>query len=90
MKKILVFLFAVGLSGCMSASQTDWARAKQIRIGSTEAEVVALIGKPDILKTNGPDQTWVYRSNSYATSEIQVAAYGLRDGVVTIVPVIPF
>ena len=84
--RILVAFLALSLTAC-AGTRFDWQDAKAVRIGTTQAELTALLGKPYMVKTaaNG-DQTWIW---SYSGLDgTRLISYGLKDGVVTVVPTI--
>jgi outer membrane protein assembly factor BamE (lipoprotein component of BamABCDE complex) len=82
---ILVVLVCLSLAAC-AGTPFEWENARQIHIGSSQADVVALLGKPYMVKTAGADQTWIW---SYSGLDgTRLVSYGLRDGLVTIVPTI--
>jgi outer membrane protein assembly factor BamE (lipoprotein component of BamABCDE complex) len=45
MRKRLTALVFLLLSGC-AGTPFEWEKARQVKIGTTEADVVALMGKP--------------------------------------------
>lgn len=84
--RTLALILALSLTGC-AGTPFDWQDAKAVRIGSTQAELVSLLGKPYMVKTaaNG-EQTWIW---SYSGLDgTKLVAYGLKDGRVTVVPTI--
>lgn len=84
--RILALALSLSLAGC-AGTQFDWKDAKAVRIGSTQDELTALLGKPYMVKTaaNG-EQTWIW---SYSGLDgTKLVSYGLKDGRVTVVPTI--
>jgi outer membrane protein assembly factor BamE (lipoprotein component of BamABCDE complex) len=87
MRNIAIAALCAVLAGC-AGTPFDWSQAKQIRVGMTEAEIVALMGKPYLVKTQGDNQLWVW---SYSgLTQTGVLSVPMKDGLVTSVPAIPF
>lgn len=80
-----VLVSALLLAGC-AGTAFEWDNAKQVRIGTTEVELISLIGKPYIVKSQ-PDgsQVWVW---SYASgfTGTRFVSFSLKDGRVSAVP----
>lgn len=81
---VFAALLLLSLTGCAGTS-FEWDNARQVKIGTTEAELTALLGKPYLVKTQGDAQVWVW---SYASgiSGTRVVSFSLKDGKVTAVP----
>lgn len=75
------------LAGC-AGTAFEWDRAKQIHVGTTQAEMVALLGKPYLVKTQGENQIWIWSYANGVTGQTGVVSYQITNGVVTAVPVI--
>lgn len=83
--RIIALVSILFLTAC-AGTPFEWENAKAVHVGSTQAELTALLGKPYMVKTTGEDQTWVW---SYSGLEgTKLVSYGLRNGLVTIVPTI--
>jgi hypothetical protein len=79
--RTLLVVAALALAG----TPFEWETAKGVHVGSTRAEMVALLGKPYMVKTLASgEQVWIW---SYASlGETKLVSYGLKDGLVTVVP----
>ncbi|WMT71785.1 outer membrane protein assembly factor BamE [Bradyrhizobium sp. Ash2021] len=66
------------------ASAFEWADAKRVKVGMTQAEVIAILGQPRSVATlkNG-DEKWLWMSQGFQNKSV---SYGLRNGLVTLVP----
>lgn len=87
MKKISVLLAALALAGC-AGTNFDWSRAKQVQVGTTEAELLAIMGSPpSIVKAQGDKQVFGWSNSGLAS--YNVVWFPMLNGVVTSVPFIP-
>lgn len=84
--RTVALILALSLAGC-AGTPFEWQNAKAVHIGSTQAELTGLLGKPNMVKTQpGGDEVWIW---SYAGLDgTKLVSYGLKDGVVTAVPTI--
>lgn len=82
---VLIFCAATALAGC-AGTQFEWSRAKQVQVGTTEAEIVALLGKPYMVKTQGDSQTWIWSYANGFSGQRGVVSFVIKDGRVTQVP----
>lgn len=86
MRRNAVFaaLLLLNLASCAGTS-FEWDNARQVKIGTSEAELTALLGKPYLVKTQGDVQVWVW---SYANgfSGSRAVSFSLKDGKVVAVP----
>ena len=90
MKKLSVLLAALALAGCAGTS-FDWSRAKQVQVGTTEAELVAIMGgKPYMVKTQGDNQLWVWSYADGWTGSVRAVSFPIKNGAVASLPTIPF
>lgn len=82
--RLAAILVAVVLTGC-AGTHFEWDRAKQVKIGTPEAEVIELMGKPYMIRTVGDKQRWVW---SYASgfTGTRFVSFELKDGKVSGVP----
>ena len=80
----ILIALASALAACV-ATPFEWENAKHVRLGMTEAELRALMGRPNKIEIKDDIQRWVW---SYATPSktIRSVAFELRDGVVTAIP----
>jgi hypothetical protein len=88
MKKLAVLLFAASCSGCtgMSGSSNSFDNVERVRIGMSEQELIAIMGKPDLTRNHGDGkQVWVWR-NPMALTGLSVVSFGLKDGKVSEIP----
>lgn len=92
MKKISVFLAALALAGCSTSVGTkfDWANAKQVQVGTTEAELLEIMGKPYMVASKGDTQTWAWTHVNGATRAMQTVSFQVKNGAVSAIPTIPF
>jgi hypothetical protein len=99
MKAIIAILFTcLTLAACAGGGKQSmsWANIREVKIGMTEAELLAIMGPPTLTKSNPNvssdgvfDRTWVW-SNPYAISGARVVSFGLKNGKVTQIPDVPF
>jgi outer membrane protein assembly factor BamE (lipoprotein component of BamABCDE complex) len=82
MNVLLAFL----LAAC-TVTSFNWDKAKQVKLGMTEAELRALMGRPSSIKIRDDTQIWVW---SYADSSARTrsVSFELKDGLVTAIPFI--
>ena len=75
------------LAACATQTPFEWGRAKQVRLGMTEADLRALMGRPNKIEIRDDTQMWVwsYTTPSKATRSV---SFELKDGVVTAIPYI--
>ena len=86
MTKALVVFIALTLAGCASAGRSfEWDTARQVKVGMTEAELIAVMGKPNVVNSHGESQTWVWVYVHSLTGSRRVS-FGLKDGKVASVP----
>jgi outer membrane protein assembly factor BamE (lipoprotein component of BamABCDE complex) len=83
--RIIAAVLALFLTAC-AGTPFEWENAKAIRVGSTQAELVALLGKPYMVKSQAGQEVWIW---SYSGLDgTKLVSYGLKDGLVTTVPII--
>jgi hypothetical protein len=84
MKRLVIVSLVLLMSAC-AGTRFEWSQAKQVQIGTTEAELMNLLGKPYLIRTRGETQVWVW---SYADGlgGRGVVSFELKDGRVTTVP----
>lgn len=84
---ILTILLAALLCGCAGTYFT-FDKAREVKVGMTEAEVQKIMGSPYMVTSSGGKQIWVY---SFATGfgSARSVSYAFADGKVTEVPKIP-
>lgn len=79
-------MVALLLTGCSAGTTFDWDQAKKVRVGATEGEVIALMGKPYLIKTQGESEVWVWSHANGLTGKTGVVSFELRKGRVAGVP----
>lgn len=80
---------ALLLSACASAGTSfDWETARKITVGTTEAELLAIMGKPNSVVTRGDQQvwSWIYVYSGFMSHGNRHVSFPLKDGKVTAVP----
>jgi outer membrane protein assembly factor BamE (lipoprotein component of BamABCDE complex) len=83
MRKIIVLAFL--LAGC-AGTHFEWDRAKQVRVGTTQEELVALMGgRPYAVKTRGDVEVWIW-SYADATGGTRFTSFEVKNGKVSAVP----
>jgi hypothetical protein len=80
MNVLLAFL----LAAC-SVTSFNWDKAKQVKLGMTEAELRALMGRPSSIKIRDEIWVWSYADRSARTRSV---SFELKDGLVTAIPFI--
>jgi hypothetical protein len=85
MGRIATLLAAALLLAACAGTRFEWSQAKKVQIGTTEAELMELLGKPYLIRTRNDVQVWVW---SYADGlgGRGVVSFELKDGRVTVVP----
>ena len=63
----------------------EWETIRQVKVGTTQAELLAIMGKPNIVKSKDGQETWAW-SNPFAVTGARIVSFGLKDGKVTEVP----
>lgn len=88
MRTLVALLFAATvLAGC-AGTPFRFSDARQVRVGWTEAELTALLGRPYMVTARGNDQMWVWSQANFL-GDARVVSFTLRDGRVAAVPTIP-
>jgi len=84
--KLAAIALLLMLAGCASAGRSfEWDTARQVKVGMTEAELIAVMGKPNVVNSHGESQTWVWVYVHSLTGSRRVS-FGLKDGKVASVP----
>jgi hypothetical protein len=78
-------VLGIALAGC-AGTQFEWSQAKQVQVGTTETELVALLGKPYMVKTQGDSQTWIWSYANGLSGQHGVVSFGMKDGRLALVP----
>jgi hypothetical protein len=90
MKRIIYLLLLISLTACAAVGTPfDWNAAAQVKIGMTDAELIALMGKPYSVTTVGESQIWRWRfiyANGLGQHGSQFVSFGMKDGKVASVP----
>jgi outer membrane protein assembly factor BamE (lipoprotein component of BamABCDE complex) len=77
------------LAGCGYGSNFEFDRARQVKVGMTEAELTTLMGKPFSVTSRGDTQVWVWTYFNAMTGASQTITFGMKEGTVSFVPAIP-
>lgn len=85
MRAIFVFLLALALCAC-AGTQFEWSQARKVQVGTTEAELTALLGKPYMIKTRGDTQVWIWSYADGFVGRTGMVSFEMKDGKVTAVP----
>jgi len=89
MKCVVIALLVAALSAC-AGTPFRWDNARQVRQGMTQNEVVALLGKPYMVKSNENGTIYVWSHANGLTGESQAVSIPFdKDGKVSKVPAIP-
>ena len=69
MRCLLAFIGLIALVGCQSTSSSIMAPRREVRYlgDKTPAQVRALLGKPETIRTEAPYELWTYRKHDCAT-----------------------
>lgn len=89
MKSIFVLALLSLLAGCASAGTSfEWDNARKVSVGMSEAELVALMGKPNSVATTGDSQqwTWIHVTAGLGGTSSRRVSFGLKNGRVSAVP----
>ncbi len=81
-------VMAVVVSAC-AGSNFDWDKARQVKAGMSEQEVVALLGPPNAVRAAGSDVTWAWVHVNGMTATTRTVSVVFRDGRVVSAPPIP-
>jgi hypothetical protein len=85
MKIVFCGLLLAVLTGC-AGTRFEWDNAKAVHVGTTQAELIELLGKPYLVKSQNGAETWIW---SYSGLDgTKLVSYVLVNGVVTVVPTI--
>lgn len=76
------------LAGC-AGSNFSYDNARQVRVGMTEAELTALMGRPYSVSARGDEQMWIWSRANAFTGSSRAVSFKLKDGRVIEVPSIP-
>lgn len=85
---------AVALTGCSATNSIgtmgtafEWSAAKKVQVGTTDAEIVALLGKPRMIKTlpNG-EEVWIWAYANGFTGLSGNVSFALQGGRVIRLP----
>lgn len=87
-KTIIAVLAAITIAGC-AGSPFTWDAARSVQVGMTEGEVVALLGKPYMVRSSGDTQTWVWSHANGLTGANGAVSFPMKSGKVSGVPTIP-
>lgn len=82
---VVVAALGISLTAC-AGTQFDWAQAKRVQIGTTEDELISLLGKPYLIRTSGDVQVWVWSYADGFVGRTGVVSFELRNGRVTAIP----
>lgn len=84
---LLIVLAACGQHR-IAGTAFEWDNAQRVTVGMTEAEVVALIGKPNSVSTAGNVQVWgwVYSYATFGAVNSRHVSFSFKDGKVSAVP----
>ena len=88
MKRLAIAILLTGLLVGCAGTSFDWSQVRQIKQGMTEAEVVAIMGAPYLVKSTADGLVWVW-SYAGSFSGVRTVSVVLRDGKVAAAPVIP-
>lgn len=87
--RLITLFFMLALAACASSGTAfEWEKARQVTIGATESELIALMGKPNSVVTRGDSQTWiwVYAEASPLGVNSRRVSFPMKDGKVTALP----
>lgn len=86
MKALAALAIVATLCACsMRGGDTSFDNIERVRLGMSEAELIQIMGKPDITRITEGKQIWVWR-NPLALTGASVVSFGLRDGKVIEIP----
>jgi hypothetical protein len=82
-----IVVLCTALAGCAeSRRSTQWDTIRQVKVGTTQTDLLTIMGKPDVVKSRDGQETWVW-SNPYAVAgTARMVSFGLRDGKVSEIP----
>lgn len=86
--RAIVALAAAALMAACAGTNFDFASARQVKLGMTEAELTKIMGSPYSVVSRGDTQIWVW-SHATGFGSAKSVSYSLRDGKVIAVPTIP-
>lgn len=89
MKKHLSMLTAaLALSACAVGTPINWDKARQVKVGMSESEVTALMGRPYMVSSRADGQRWIWTLGT-ALGGAESMSIVMREGKVVDVPTIP-
>lgn len=82
MKKILLAsLLMIAFSGCGGSGSINWNNARQVKKDMTEAQVIALMGKPYSIRADADGaQLWIWVHTNALTRSGGSVSIPMRDG----------
>lgn len=87
MNRMALLLGALLVAGCAGTHFT-FDRAREVRVGMSEAEVRSIMGRPTVISSSGGQIKWIYSFGS-ALGNARAVSYVFQDGQVIDVPEIP-
>lgn len=88
MRALIAVLALTMLAGC-AGTNFSYDNARQVRVGMTEAELTALMGRPYSVSARGDEQMWIWSRANGFTGSSRAVSFKLKDGRVVEVPPIP-
>lgn len=86
----IIAMIAPWAASCAtSPTQSFWDRARQVTVGMTEAEVIALLGKPNEVLVVGKNITWKWSAFTVGGG-YRWLSLPMREGKIAAVPALPF
>lgn len=88
MKKALSITLLFLLTAC-AGTNFNWDNARKIKQGMTEQELVALMGKPYMVKSANGELTYIWSHANMLDGKVRTVSTVLIDGKVKEAPQIP-
>lgn len=84
MKMIAAIILAISVTACAGSGKINWNNARQVKLGMSEQQVTALLGRPYSV-TAKPDgtQIWVWVNANGMTGSTSSIAIPMKGGVTT-------
>lgn len=89
LKFMAVCLMVLALGGCAAGTPFSYDKARQVKVGMPEDQVIELMGNPYSVASRDGAQMWVWTHVNLMAGSSRVVSFKLKDGKVIEVPAIP-
>lgn len=89
LKFVAVCFIALVLGGCSAGTPFSYDKARLVKVGMPEEQVVEIMGNPYSVTSRNGEQMWVWTHVNTLAGSSRVVSFKLKDGKVIEVPEIP-